>query len=52
MQKKRVMKYLPAILGALLLLVISCKQPVTLDPPTVSYTTIDDGTTPPLVRPR
>ncbi len=37
-------KYLPAMLTALLLLVISCTQPVTLDPPTVSYTPIDDGT--------
>jgi len=38
------MKHLPEILGALLLLVISCTKPVTLDPPTVSYTPIDDGT--------
>ena len=38
------MKYHSAILGALLLLVISCNKPVTLDPPTVSYTPIDDGT--------
>ena len=38
------MKYKFATLGALLLLVISCNKPVTLDPPTVSYTPIDDGT--------
>ena len=38
------MKYLSTTLGALLLLVISCNKPVTLDPPTVSYTPIDDGT--------
>ena len=37
-------RYLPALLGALLFLVISCGKPVTLDPPTVSYTPIDDGT--------
>jgi hypothetical protein len=43
MQKKRMMKYLPAMLGALLLLVISCKQPVTLLEPVVSYTPINDG---------
>ena len=45
MQKKRVMKYLPAILGALLLLVISCKQPVALVTPEVSYTAVDSGAT-------
>lgn len=38
------MKYLPAIPGALLLLVISCNKPATLEPPTVSYTPIEDGT--------
>jgi hypothetical protein len=45
MQKKRMVKYLPAILGALLLQVISCKQPVTLEEPTVSYTPTDSGLT-------
>jgi hypothetical protein len=43
-ERKIRMKYHFAILGALLLLVISCNKPVTLDPPTVSYTPIDDGT--------
>jgi len=38
------MRYLPAMLGALLLLVISCTKTATLEPPTVSYTPIDDGT--------
>ena len=38
------MKYHFAILGALLLLVISCNKPATLEPPTVSCTPIDDGT--------
>ena len=36
-------KYLPAILGTLLLLVISCTSPVTLLTPTVSYTPVNDG---------
>ena len=35
--------YLPAILGTLLLLVISCTSPVTLLTPTVSYTPVNDG---------
>ena len=35
--------YLPAILGTLLLLVISCTSPVTLVTPTVSYTPVNDG---------
>ena len=34
---------LPAILGTLLLLVISCTSPVTLVTPTVSYTPVNDG---------
>jgi hypothetical protein len=37
------MKYQFATLGALLLLAISCNKPVTLDPPTVSYTPGADG---------
>ena len=36
-------KHLPAILGTLLLLVISCTSPVTLLTPTVSYTPVNDG---------
>jgi len=44
MQERKIrMKYKFATLGALLLLVISCNKPVTLDPPTVSYTPGDDG---------
>ncbi|MBN2466065.1 hypothetical protein JXD38_10645 [candidate division WOR-3 bacterium] len=39
------MKYLSTTLGALLLLVISCNQPVSLVMPTVSYTPVDDGAT-------
>jgi hypothetical protein len=39
------MKYRFATLGALLLLVISCRQPVSLVMPTVSYTPVNDGTT-------
>jgi hypothetical protein len=35
--------YLPAMLGTLLLLVISCTSPVTLVTPTVSYTPVNDG---------
>jgi len=38
------MKYLSTTLGALLFLVISCNKPAALDPPTVSYTPIADGT--------
>ena len=38
----RRIKYLTAILGALLL-VISCNKPAVLDAPTVSYAPIDDG---------
>ena len=34
---------LPAILGTLLLLVISCTSPVTLLTPTVSYTPVNEG---------
>jgi len=41
----RRIKYLTAMLGVLLLLVISCTEPATLDPPTVSCVPIDDGTT-------
>jgi hypothetical protein len=36
-------KYLPAMLGTLLLLVISCTSPVTLLTPTVSYTPVNGG---------
>jgi len=39
------MKYQFATLGALLLLVISCGQPVSLVVPTVSHTPVNDGTT-------
>jgi len=45
MQKKRIVKYLPALLGVLLLQVISCKQPVALVTPVVSYTAVDSGAT-------
>ena len=37
-------KHLTAIMGAVLLLAISCNKPAALEPPTVSYTPIDDGT--------
>jgi len=39
------MKHQFATLGALLLLVISCSQPVSLVTPTVSYTPVNDGAT-------
>lgn len=39
----RRIKYLTAILGALLL-VVSCNKPAALDAPTVSYAPFDDGT--------
>jgi hypothetical protein len=39
------MKYQFATLGALLLLVISCSQPVSLVMPTVSYTPVSEGAT-------
>jgi hypothetical protein len=42
-QDSRQTKYLPAILGTLLLLVISCTSPVTLLTPTVNYAPINDG---------
>jgi hypothetical protein len=45
MQKKRIMKYLAAMLGVLMLQVISCKQPVALVEPVVSYTAVDSGLT-------
>ena len=42
-QDSRQTKCLPAILGTLLLLVISCTSPVTLLTPTVSYAPVNDG---------
>jgi len=44
MEKARMMKYLSAMPGALLLLVISCNPPGALEKPVVSYAPIEDGT--------
>jgi hypothetical protein len=43
MQKKQMMKYLSALLGALLLQVVSCHPPSALEKPVVSYAAVDSG---------